>query len=95
MPSILNVLLHFSLLKPRTGILIIFTILLKLSVDKSSLLTKVPKVVSGQAGSPLCLTSKSKIHSLQSTPKSALRGRKRYTHPQLEMMSSGGDGGTE
>lgn len=51
-PSILNVLLHLSLPKPKTGTIIIFTLQLKLRVDTLSLLLKVIQVVS-QVGSLL------------------------------------------
>lgn len=91
-PSILNVLLHLGLTKPKTVTIIIFTLQLKL---KLSLLPKVKQVVSGQVRSSLSLSDpKCMIHSLLSTLKSALRRRKRYTHLQMEIMSSRREGCT-
>lgn len=43
MPSILNILLHLSLAKPETDTVTVFTLQLKLNVDKLSLLPKVSK----------------------------------------------------
>lgn len=46
-PSILNVLLHLSLAKRETDTVTVFTLQLKLSMDKLSLLPKVTHVVTG------------------------------------------------
>lgn len=46
-PSILNALLHLSLAKPETDTVTVFTLQLKPSVDKLSLLPKVTQVVIG------------------------------------------------